>query len=43
MSSSLWQPNFDRVLTVLRREGEPDRVPFFELFHDAQVIEAIME
>jgi len=42
MDNSLWEPNFDRILTVLRREGEPDRVPFFELFHDREVIEAIM-
>lgn len=42
MSSSLWEPNFERVLTVLRRDGEPDRVPFFELFHDQPVVEAAM-
>lgn len=42
MTKDLWEPNFDRLLTVLRREGEPDRVPFFELFHDAQIIEAVM-
>jgi uroporphyrinogen decarboxylase len=42
MSSGLFQPNFDRMLTVLRREGEPDRVPFFELFHDGPIIEAVM-
>ena len=38
----LWKPDFDRVLTVLRRQGEPDRVPFLELFHDLEVIEAAM-
>ena len=42
MPGSVWQPDFDRVMTVLCREGEPDRVPFFELFHDAQIIEAVM-
>lgn len=42
MPASLWEPNFERVMTVLRREGEPDRVPFFELFHDAQIIQTIM-
>lgn len=26
------QPDFDRLERVLRREGEPDRVPFYELF-----------
>lgn len=43
MSKSLWEPNFERVLTVLRRDGEPDRVPFFELFHDQEIIVACME
>lgn len=38
----LWEPDFDRVLTVLRRRGEPDRVPFLELFHDLEIIEAAM-
>lgn len=42
MSTSLWEPNFDRVLKVLRRDGEPDRVPFLELFHDAPIIEGVM-
>jgi uroporphyrinogen decarboxylase len=42
MSKSLWEPNFDRMMTVLRREGEPDRVPFFELFHDVQIMEAVL-
>jgi len=26
------EPDFNRLLKVLRREGEPDRVPFYELF-----------
>jgi len=39
---SLWEPNFDRVLTVVYRQGEPDRVPFFELFHDAEIMAAVM-
>lgn len=42
MSSNLWEPDFNRMLKVLRREGEPDRVPFFELFHDLPIIEAVM-
>lgn len=25
-------PNFDRLLKVLRRHGRPDRIPFYELF-----------
>ena len=35
-------PNFDRLNTVLFLEGEPDRVPFYDLFADPEVIEAIM-
>ena len=42
MSQILWEPDFNRVLTVLRRAGEPDRVPFFELFHDAEIMVAVM-
>lgn len=42
MAKSLWEPDFDRMLTVLRRAGEPDRVPFFELFHDGEIIAAAM-
>jgi len=42
MRKDLWEPDFGRMMTVLRREGEPDRVPFFELFHDGPIIEATM-
>ena len=35
-------PNFDRLLTVLRREGEPDRIPLLELFADLEVMEAVL-
>jgi uroporphyrinogen decarboxylase len=42
MSRSLWEPNFDRVLTVVNRTGEPDRVPFVELFHDAEIMGALL-
>jgi len=35
-------PNFDRLLTVFRREGEPDRIPFLELFADPEIIEAVL-
>lgn len=34
-------PDFNRFLKVIRREGEPDRVPFGELFHDQEVMAAI--
>ena len=42
MSRGLWEPDFDRVLKVVLRQGEPDRVPFFELFHDAEILTAVM-
>lgn len=37
------EPDFDRLLKVLRRDGEPDRVPFFELFSnlEREVLEAL--
>ena len=35
------QPNFDRFLKVVLRQGEPDRVPFAELFHDHEVMVAL--
>jgi len=35
------QPDFNRFLKVLRREGEPDRVPFSELYHDPEIMTAI--
>jgi uroporphyrinogen decarboxylase len=35
------QPDFDRFLKVVRRQGEPDRVPFAELFHDHEIMAAI--
>lgn len=36
------EPRFDRLLKVLRSEGEPDRIPFFELFADPEIIEAVL-
>ncbi|MBS7614913.1 uroporphyrinogen-III decarboxylase-like protein [Candidatus Bathyarchaeota archaeon] len=33
--------NFKRLETVLRLEGEPDRVPFFEIYMDKEVMEAL--
>jgi uroporphyrinogen decarboxylase len=33
--------NFNRLLKVLKREGEPDRVPFYEHFADDEVVEAV--
>jgi len=36
------EPDFSRLLKVLRREGIPDRVPLFELTADPPVISAIL-
>ena len=33
-------PNFNRLLNVLWREGEPDKIPFFEVYVDKEVVEA---
>ncbi len=35
-------PDFARLETVFRRDGEPDRVPVIELFADGPVMEAIL-
>jgi uroporphyrinogen decarboxylase len=34
--------NFDRMKKVLLRQGQPDRVPFYEHFVDGEIIEVIM-
>ncbi len=34
-------PDFRRLEKVLRNAGEPDRVPFYELFADGQVMETV--
>lgn len=36
------QPDFERFRKVVLRQGEPDRVPFVELFHDHEIMEAIL-
>lgn len=36
------QPDFDRLRKVLFLEGEPDVVPFYELFPDPEVIAAVL-
>ena len=36
-----FEPNFERLRKVLLRQGEPDRVPFYELFADIEIMEAI--
>jgi len=35
-------PDFSRLDKVFRREGEPDRVPYIELFADTRVMEALV-
>ena len=35
-------PCFERFLKAVRREGEPDRVPFVELGVDAEIMEAVL-
>lgn len=35
------EPNFDRLLKVLRRQGRPDKVPLYELFVDVEIMKAI--
>ncbi len=44
-TSALWpslKPDFGRLLKVFRREGLPDRVPFIELFADAEIVAAVV-
>lgn len=36
-----FKPNFDRLKKVLLRDGEPDIVPFYELFADDEIIMAV--
>jgi len=35
------QPNFERLRKVLLRKGEPDKVPFYKLFADIEIMEAV--
>jgi len=36
-------PDLGRFLKAIRRQGEPDRVPFVELGIDAEIMEAVLE
>ncbi|MBS7634137.1 uroporphyrinogen-III decarboxylase-like protein [Candidatus Bathyarchaeota archaeon] len=36
------KPDYRRLTTILRREGEPDKVPFYEHFVDKEVMETIL-
>jgi len=35
------KPDFERLKKVLLRQGEPDKVPFYELFADTEIMEAV--
>ncbi len=37
-----FKPDFSRLRKVLLRDGEPDIVPFWELFADTEIIEAVI-
>jgi len=37
------RPDFTRLDKVLRRSGEPDCVPFYELFSDGEIMQAILQ
>jgi len=36
------KPNFDRLAQVLYIEGEPDYIPFYELFADREIMDAVV-
>ena len=36
------KPDYRRFITILKREGEPDKVPFYEHFVDKEVMELIL-
>ena len=37
------RPDFTRLEKVLTRQGEPDCVPFYELFADREIMEAVLQ
>lgn len=37
-----FKPDFSRLRKVLLRDGEPDFLPFFELFADGEIMEAVL-
>ena len=37
-----YKPDFNRLRKVLLRQGEPDVVPFYELFADGEIMEAVL-
>lgn len=42
MSEFVRRPDFKRLEKVLKRSGEPDCVPFYELYSDNEIMEAIL-
>lgn len=42
MTDSLWEPDFDRLLTVLKLDGEPDRIPFLDFSHDPLIMQQVL-
>jgi len=36
------EPDYNRILMALKREGEPDKVPFYEHLVDKEIIEAVL-
>lgn len=36
------EPDFDRLLTVLRLDGEPDLLPFLDFGHDVTIMQAVL-
>jgi len=43
MAEFVRKPDFKRLEKVLTRNGEPDCVPFYELFSDGEIMEAILK
>jgi uroporphyrinogen decarboxylase len=39
VANALWEPDFDRLLTVLKLQGEPDRLPFLDFMHDPLIMQ----
>lgn len=37
-----FKPDFNRLKKVLLRDGEPDIVPFYELFADTEIMQAVL-
>ena len=42
VTQELWEPDFDRLLTVLELHGEPDRIPFLDFSHDPLIMQQVL-